>query len=158
MPPLNTNISHGDLNVRIRHGGGLAGLIPTALIIGAAIGVAVVIVEYAWLIITLGAVAAAARLWLHHRRTLAITAIAAKGELIRAEQQARADAALERRERHELAVAAAGASRTEVHAHTHIDPAAITAAFAAAFTGAQPQPVPVPVRMIPGTAEEVRRG
>jgi hypothetical protein len=138
----------GHLRVQIDHGGGrfdTSEVAQLAVITAAAIGLAVVIAEYAWLIVTLGAVAGAVRLYFHYRRTKVLAAIAAKGEQIRLEQAAlKADAA-ERRMRHEVEVALAG--RTVIQ--NIIDPAAIAAAFAAAATGAQRQPA----RVIRGEVE-----
>jgi hypothetical protein len=142
----------GQLDVHIRHSGGcfdLGEVIQVAVIAGVAIGVAVIIAEFAWLIITLGVIAVAARLYLHYRRTVAIRAIAAQGERVRAEQAALEAAALERRMRHEIEVAKAGATVIQ----NIIDPAAITASVAAALTRAQQQPCPRPVRVIRGGVE-----
>jgi len=140
-------------------GGGadFSGLFQLAVIVGLAAGIAIIIAEFAWLVITVGVVAVAVRLYLLYRRTVILAAIAAKGVAMRAEQQAQAAAALAGRRAHEIEVARAGATIIQ----NIIDPASITAAIAAAVAGAQQQPwapQPVPLRMIPGTAEEVRRG
>ena len=108
-----------------------------AVITGAAIGLAVIIAEFAWLILAAGAVAVAARLYLLHRKNVAIAVIAAKAALVRQEQAALAAAALDRRMRHEIAVAEAG----RIVIQNVIDPAALIAAA----MSAQPQPAPVPV-------------
>jgi hypothetical protein len=140
MSKFDTAINHGDLKVRIRHGGpGFSGLIQAGLLAGAAIGAAAVIIQFAWLIITLGAAAAALRLWLLHRRNLTLAAIAARGELIRAEQRALAAARVAEQRAHEIAVAEAG--RPVIQNVIHPD--ALAAAFAAAAAGAQPQPVTI---------------
>ena len=112
-------------------------VIQAAVIIGAGVGLAMIIMEFAWLIITISAAALAVRLYFYHRRTVALTVIAAKFEMERKEQAALAAAREERRMLHEIAVAQAG--RTVVQ--NVIDPAAIAAAL-----GVQhrvPQPVPV---------------
>jgi len=142
MGKLGMNIQHGNLNVRIRHGGGFdpGGLIQVAVLAGAAVGAAVIIVEFAWLIITVGVLAVAARLWLLHRRNVAIAVIAARGELIRAEQRAREAAALTAQRAHEIDVARAGAQ--PIHIHNVIDPAPFVAAALTAL-GVQPQPVTI---------------
>jgi len=128
-------------------GGGFdpGGLIQVALIAGAAAGAAVIVMEFAWLIITAGAVAVAVRLYLLYRRNVAVAAIEAKGALIREEEAARA----ERREllRHQRALEIAAAGRTVIQNIIPLDPAAIAAAVA----GAQqqpwaPQPQPVTIR------------
>lgn len=123
-------------------------VIQFAVIIGGAIGLAVIIIEFAWLIITLGAVAVAFRLYLLHRKNVAIAVIAAKGELIRQEQAALEAAALERRERHEIEVARAGATVIQ----NVIDPAPFLAAITAAARP-QPQPWSQPVPVIRAEVE-----
>jgi hypothetical protein len=105
-------------------------------LIGAAIGAALIVAAFAWLIITLAVVAVAARLYLLHRRNVAIAAIGAKGALMREEQRASAAARLTAQRAHELEVARVGAPVI----HNHIDMAAI----AAALFGTQPQPWPEP--------------
>jgi hypothetical protein len=131
-------------------GGGpdLGGLIQLAVLAGTAIGIALVIAEFAWLVITLGVAAVAVRLYLLHRRNLVIAAIHAKGALMREEQQVAAAAALAAKRAHELAVAAASATRVEI---TNVIPDQTAALLAAAFNTrqsytAQPQPARVTIR------------
>jgi hypothetical protein len=124
-------------------GAEMGDIIQLGAIIGAGIGLALIIIEFAWLIITLGAVLVAFRLYLLHRKTEAIKFIAAKAELVRQEQAGLAAAALERRMRHELDVARAGATVI----HNVIDTAPLVAAITAATRPQEPQwsaqPVPV---------------
>ena len=121
-------------------------IIQLGVIAGVAVAVAAVIIEFAWLIITLGAAAVAVRLYLHHRRTAAILYIAAKAEQVRAEQQARRAAALNETRRHEIAVAEAGRPVTVIQ--NVIDPAPLAAAVTAAvhqqpaYRQMWPQPAP----------------
>ena len=149
MGRLDMNIKHGDLGVRIRHGSGgpdLGGVVQVAALIGVAIGVAVVIAAFAWLVITAGVIAAAVRLYLLYRKNAALAAIAeafAREHEIRA---ARADTRLAEQRAHELEVArvSAGAGRAA------IDLPAIAAIVAAAIAGAQPQPA----RVLRGEVEQ----
>lgn len=153
MPPLNMNIRHGDLKVGIRHGGGggpdVGALIGPAVIIGIAVGVAVIIATFAWLVITAGVILAAVRLWILHRKnvaTLAITAAFAREHEIR---EQKADARLAAQRAHELEVARVSASAPA--SQGAIDLPAIAAIVAAAVAGAQLQPQAV--RVLRGEVE-----
>ena len=123
-------------------------LIQFAAIVVAAACAVMIIMEFAWLIVTVSVIATAIRLWLVYRRVAAIAAIEARGVLMREEQRVRDAAELVDRRRHELAVAAASA--TQVHITNTIDPAAI---LAAAFGAAPVQYQPDPVRVIRGELE-----
>jgi hypothetical protein len=133
-------------------GGGpdLGGLIQLAVLVGAAIGIALIIAEFAWLVISLGVAAVAVRLYLLHRKNLVIAAIHARGALIREEQRAAAAVAFAAKHRHELAVAAASAPRIEIN---NVIPDSMAALAAALNTTrqsytvqAQPQPARVTIR------------
>jgi hypothetical protein len=114
---------------------------------GAVIGIALIIVEFAWLIISLGVVAVAVRLYLLYRRTLVIAAIEAKGALIREEQRAFAAAELAAKRRHEIAVATASAPRIEINNIIPDPMAALTAAWNTQPSyAAQPQPAHATLR------------
>ena len=152
--------AHGTWQQTGGGGGGvdLSGLIQVAVIVGVAAGIALVIAEFAWLVISLGVVAAAVRLYILYRRTVVMAAIAAQGVLIREEQRERAAAALADQRRHEIEVAQA--SRPVIAPVIQIGADLLAAA---AVAGAQQQqswqqPQPVPLRVLPGTAEEVSRG
>lgn len=135
-----------------RGGLDLSGLFYAAAVFGIAAGVAFIVIELMWAIVIAVVVATAVWLWLHHRRTATIAVLAEKGALIRKEQQDRADRALAEQRRHELEMA--HASRQVIAPVIQIG----ADFLAAAVAGAQQQPQPVPVRVLPGIAEEVRRG
>jgi hypothetical protein len=131
-------------------GGGpdLGGLIQLAVMAGTAIGIALVIAEFAWLVIILGVVAVAVRLYLLHRKNLATAAIAAAFAAEHEIKRAFAAADLAAKRRHELAVAAASAPRVEI---TNVIPDSMAALAGALNTTrqsytAQPQPARVTIR------------
>jgi len=101
----------------------------------------VIVMEFAWLIIIIGVVAVTARLFLLYHKNNTATAIAAKGELVRQEQQELAAARLAAKRAHEIEVARAGATVIQ----NVIDPAPFVAAALTAL-GVQPQPQPVTIR------------
>lgn len=130
--------------------GGFDGILQVVLIVGAAAGLAVVVVEFAWLIITLGVAAVAVRLWLLHRKNAALAMIHATGIRLQEEQQARDDAALASRRRHEIEVARASAP--VVNVNNTVDPAAL---IAAALNVQQPYTAQAqPARVIRGEVEK----
>ncbi len=139
----------GQLDVHIRHSGGgpgIADLLPLAVLAGVAIGLAVIIIQFAWLILSGAAAAVAARLYLLHRAAVdsrVIAAAFAREHEIRRQEKA---AALAAERQHELAVAAAGATVIQ----NIIDPRAIAAALG---VQPQPQPWPQPARVIRGEVE-----
>ena len=90
------------------------GLIQVAVIAGVAIGAAVIVVELAWLIISVAVVAIAARLWLLYRRNVALADMAdafVREHAIRAAEAVKA--AAEQRA-HEIEVARAGAQPVQI--------------------------------------------
>ena len=121
-------------------------LIQFAAIMVTAACAAMIIMEFAWLIITASVIAAAVRLYLVYRRIVAIAAIEAKGALMREEQHARKAADLADQRRHELAVAAASAPTVNIT--NTIDPVAMLEMAARVAAGqawgwrAEPAPVP----------------
>lgn len=124
-------------------------LIQAVLIIAAAVGLVMILVEYAALIIAAAAVVLIARGWFAYRQVLAIRNIAAAGERMRAEQRAHASAALADQRVHEIAVAEAQ-GRGQAAAS-----AAMMAPLVAAITAAMPQfqPQPEPVRVVRAEVE-----
>lgn len=141
---LNTNITHGDLKVSIRHGSDPTALIGLALLAVVAYAAVIIIETYMWWIIAATVTAGAG--WLYARRRKAVAAAAraaAIAESFAREHQARAVEAAETlaaQRQHELAVAAVMAP--QVHITNTIDPAAI---LAAAFGAVQYQPEPARV-------------
>ncbi len=124
-------------------------LVQFAAIVVVAVCAVMIIMEYATLIITVGVIATAIRLYLLYRRIVTIAAIEARGVLMREEQRDRDAAELVDRRRHEIAVAAASAP--QVNITNTIDPAAI---LAAAFRADAWQPrQPEPVRVLRGQVE-----
>ncbi len=107
-----------------------AALILPAVILGGAVGVALIIVELKWWIIAGAAIAAAVRLYILYRKTVASAAIAAAFAREHERRAAEAARALAEKRRHEIAVAAAGAP--QVHVTNTIDPAGMLAALTAA--------------------------
>jgi hypothetical protein len=120
-------------------------LIQFAVIAVAAVCAVMIIMEFAWLIITVGVIATAVRLYLLYRRIVTIAAIEARGVLMREEQRAREVAELADRRRHELAVATASAP--QVNITNTIDPVAMLEMAARMAAGqsqswrAEPAPV-----------------
>jgi hypothetical protein len=105
-----------------------SGLAQVGVIAGVAVAVAVIIMQFAWLIVTVGVIAVAVRLWLLHRQNVTTAgwhAAAVREHEVRSTEQAKR---LAEQRQHELDVARAGAPVIR----NVIDPAALIAALSAA--------------------------
>ena len=121
-------------------------LIQFAAIVVAAVSAVMIIMEYATLIITVGVIATAIRLYLLYRRIVTIAAIEARGVLMREEQRARDAAEVADRRQHERDLAVLSAP--QVNITNTIDPVAMLEMAARVAAGqawgwrAEPAPVP----------------
>jgi hypothetical protein len=116
-------------------------VIQVGALLAAVIGAVMIIMAFAWLIITAGLLVLTARLYLVYRKGAAVNRLAAKGELIRQEQREHAVSLLAAQRAHELEVARIGARALPAAAPVTviIDGASIAAALATA-AGAQLPP------------------
>lgn len=143
MSPLNTNIRHGNLSVKIRHGGGsdLAGLIEVIVPVVACVIACVVIIEYIWWIIAAAGIYAVARGCFAVRKAMLTAARDTEMTMAFAQEHERREVeaakALAAQRAHEIEVARASAPVIQPVIQNIIDPAAL---LAAAFAAPHPAP------------------
>jgi hypothetical protein len=143
---------HGFHWTKCRKGMDASDVIQVGALLAAVIGAVMIIMAFAWLIITAGLLVLTARLYLVYRKGAAVNRLAAKGELIRQEQREHAVSLLAAQRAHELEVARIHASGAS--SGPSFDPLALAAVVAAAVAGAQQQvPQQLQAQIVRGEVE-----